>query len=70
MRRYASMLDPLYPHDLSIYAVSRIKESLRVKFATLANDFEYSLRQLSMQLTNLGGVLEVGTLCPEFMIPD
>ncbi|KAF5317553.1 hypothetical protein D9619_013164 [Psilocybe cf. subviscida] len=47
-----------FPRNLSIHEATRIKESLRVKFAKMANDFEYSLRQLSTQLTNLGGILE------------
>ena len=37
----------------------RIKESLRKKFAKLANDFEQKLHEISVELTAIEGPLEV-----------
>lgn len=42
--------------------MSRIKEALRKKYANVANNFERRLRDLSNELSNLNGPLEVGVL--------
>lgn len=44
----------------SMLIMSRIKETLRKKFADLANDFEHRLQIISSQLASIEGPLEVG----------
>ena len=44
-----------------VYHPSRIKETLRKRFAELANDFEKRLHTISVELTSVDGSLEVTT---------
>jgi len=59
MPRYASEQES-HPIYVGASLFHRIKETLRKKFADLANSFEQRLHAISSELTTIEGPLEVG----------
>lgn len=48
--------------DVCLFSLDRVKETLRRKFATVANDFERRVRDVTAEISALDGPLEVGLL--------